>query len=155
MNAEALILDVDGTLTDGHIYMGNDGEAMKAFYAHDAVGVRILVKKGIVPIIITGRESNIIKIRAKEMDIKDVYTGVIDKKEELLRIAKEKQLDLNKVIYMGDDLNDLDAMRECGFIACPNNAVSEVKQIANFVSKYDGGYGAVRELCDFIMKGDV
>ena len=148
---KALVLDVDGTLTDGHIYIGNDGEIMKAFWAHDAVGVRRLVKKGIVPIIITGRESNIVKIRAAEMNIKHVYMKVDDKKKELIRIAGELELELSEVAFMGDDLNDLDAMKMCGLIACPNNAMEEVKEISDFVSKYDGGRGAVRELSDYLL----
>ena len=149
---EALALDVDGTLTDGHIYIGNDGEIMKAFYAHDAVGVRELVKRGIVPIIITGRDSNIIRIRAEEMNVDCVYTGVADKKKALIQAARENNLALEKIAYMGDDLNDLEAMKLCGFVGCPNNAVKEVKELANFTSKYDGGYGAVREFCERILK---
>ena len=154
MTIEALILDVDGTLTDGHIYIGNNGEIMKAFYAHDAVGVREIVKSGIIPIIITGRDSNIIRIRAEEMNIKEVYTGVMDKKKTLLDVAKEKQIELRNIAFMGDDLNDLEAMRICGHVACPKNAVEEVKRISDFVSKYNGGYGAVREYCNYILRGD-
>lgn len=152
---KTLVLDVDGTLTDGHIYIGNDGEIMKAFYAHDAVGVRQLVAKNINVVIITGRESNIIKIRSREMNIRteNIYTGVEDKKEALLKIVAEKGLNLNEIAYMGDDLNDLDAMKICGLAACPNNAVKEIKDISGFVSKYDGGFGAVRELSDFLLRG--
>lgn len=150
---KTVFFDVDGTLTDGHIYIGNDGEAIKAFYAHDAVGVRELVKNGVTPIIITGRESNIIKIRAEEMNIKDIYTNVADKKELLLKIAEERQINLKEAAFVGDDLNDLDAMKECGFVACPENAVKEVKEIADFISNYKGGFGAVREFCDYILNG--
>ncbi len=149
---KAVCFDVDGTLTDGHIYIGNNGEVMKAFYAHDAVGVRALVKNGIVPIIITGRESNIVRIRAREMNIEDVYTDVQDKKEVLTKILDEKEISLEETAFMGDDLNDLEAMKICGFVACPEDAVGEVKEIANFVSKYKGGFGAVREFCDHILE---
>ena len=149
---KALVLDVDGTLTDGHIYIGNNGEIMKAFWAHDAVGVRLLVKKGIVPIIVTGRDSNIIRIRAEEMNIQHIYTGVSDKKKVLLGIINQLNLDVKDVAFMGDDLNDLEAMEMCGFVACPNNAVREVKDKADFISEFNGGYGAVRELCNYILK---
>ena len=149
---KALVLDVDGTLTDGHIYIGNDGEIMKAFWAHDTVGVRRLVEKGIIPIIMTGRESNIVKIRAAEMNVKHVYMKIDDKKKELIRIVEELELKFDEVAFMGDDLNDLDAMKMCGLIACPNNAMREVKMISNFVSKYDGGRGAVRELSDYLLR---
>ncbi len=149
---KALVLDVDGTLTDGHIYIGNNGEIMKAFWAHDAVGVRLLVKKGIVPIIVTGRDSNIIRIRAEEMNIQHIYTGVSDKKKVLLSIINQLNLDVKDVAFMGDDLNDLEAMEMCGFVACPNNAVKEVKDKADFISEFNGGYGAVRELCNYILE---
>lgn len=149
---KAVCFDVDGTLTDGHIYIGNNGEVMKAFYAHDAVGVRALVKNGVVPIIITGRESNIVRIRAREMNIEDVYTDVQDKKELLTKILDEKEISLEETAFMGDDLNDLEAMKICGFVACPEDAVEEVKELANFISKYKGGFGAVREFCDYILK---
>ena len=149
---KTLVLDVDGTLTDGHIYIGENGEIMKAFYAHDAVGVRNLIARGIMPIIITGRVSNSVKIRAEEMDISEVYLGVMDKKEKLLEIVEKYGLDLKNVAYIGDDVNDLECMGLCGFVACPNNAVEEVRSIANFVSKYDGGHGAVREFCDYLLK---
>ena len=148
----ALVLDVDGTLTDGHIYMGENGEIMKAFYAHDAVGIRNLVKYGIMPIIITGRVSNSVKVRAEEMNISEIHVGVMDKKTKLLEILKEYKIDLKDVAYIGDEINDLECMSVCGLVACPNNAVEEVKRIANFISKYDGGYGAVRELCDYLIR---
>lgn len=151
---KALAMDVDGTLTDGCIYIGNDGEIMKAFWAHDAVGVRRLVKSGIVPIIITGRESNIIRIRAREMNVEYVYTNVEDKKTELLRIVKKMRLELSELAFIGDDVNDLDAMKVCGLIACPNDAVDEVKECSQFISNYKGGRGAVRELCDYLLRMD-
>ena len=99
---KVLFLDVDGTLTDGHIYMGNDGEVMKAFYAHDAVGLRNLVKSGVETIIITGRESNIVNIRGKEMNISEIYQNVNNKKEKVQEILKKKLpiLGMMKMIMM-------------------------------------------------------
>ena len=149
---KALVLDVDGTLTDGRIYIGNNGEIMKAFWAHDAVGVRQLVKNGIIPIIITGRESNIVKIRASEMSIEHVYMNVEDKKSELIEVINELGLSLDETAFIGDDINDLDAMKMCRIAVCPRNAMEEVKEISDYVSKYDGGHGAVRELCEYLLK---
>ena len=131
----ALVMDVDGTLTDGHIYIGNDGEIMKAFWAHDAVGIRRLVKNGIVPIIITGRESNIIKIRAEEMNVKYVYMDVQDKKAKLIELVDELEMSLDEIAFMGDDINDLDAMGICGMIACPKNAMEEVISVSDYLSR--------------------
>jgi len=151
MKVKTLVLDVDGTLTDGHIYMGENGEIMKAFWAHDAVGIRRLVQSGIMPIIITGRESNSVRIRANEMDIEHVYTKVNDKRRFLEELAKKLDFKLEETAFMGDDLNDLEAMGACGLVACPNNAMSKVKEKADFISAYDGGYGAVREFCDYLL----
>ena len=152
MIIKTLVLDVDGTLTDGHIYMGENGEIMKAFWAHDAVGIRRLVQSGVMPIIITGRESNSIQIRANEMNIKHVYTKVDDKKLFLEKLADKLDFVLEETAFMGDDINDLEAMSICGFVACPNNAMSGVKEIADFISVHDGGYGAVREFCDYLLE---
>lgn len=148
---KTLFLDVDGTLTDGQIYISNDGEAMKSFHAHDAVGLRKLPQEGINTIIITGRESNIVNIRAKEMNITEVYQNVSDKKEKVLEIMKKNNLKKEEVAYIGDDENDYEAMLCCENRACPKNATFKIKDISNYVSNYDGGYGAVREYCEFLL----
>lgn len=146
-----LFLDVDGTLTDGKIYMGPNGEAFKAFFAHDAQGLRKLPKNGIETVIITGRESNMVSIRAKEMDITEVYQNVMDKPTLVKELLKKKKIKKSEAAYIGDDENDLEAMSLCGNRACPNNATRRIKEISNFISKYDGGDGAVREYCEYIL----
>ena len=148
---KVLFLDVDGTLTDGQIYMGNRGELFKSFHAHDAEGLRKLPKMGIETIIITGRESEIVNIRAKEMNITEVYQNIKDKENIVKKILKDKNLKKEEAAYMGDDENDINAMSLCEYKACPKNAVKRVKDIANFISKYDGGNGAVREYCEYIL----
>jgi len=146
-----LFLDVDGTLTDGQIYMGIDGEIMKSFHAHDAVGLRKLPQNGIETIIITGRESKIVCNRAKEMDITEVYQNIVNKEEKVKEILKEKKIKKSEAAYIGDDENDYEAMKYCKYRACPKNATKRIKTIANFISQYDGGFGAVREYCDYIL----
>lgn len=146
-----LFLDVDGTLTDGQIYMGNNGELFKSFHAHDAEGLRKLPKNGIKTVIITGRESEIVNIRAKEMNITEVYQKIKNKEELVEKILKEKNIKKEEAAYIGDDENDYDSMLLCGHIGCPKNAVPKIKEIANFISNYDGGYGAVREYCEYIL----
>ena len=146
-----LFLDVDGTLTDGKIYMGPNGEAFKAFFAHDAQGLRKLPKNGIETVIITGRESNMVTLRAKEMDITEVYQNVSDKLTLVKEILKKKKIKKTAAAYIGDDENDLEAMSICGNRACPKNATKRIKKISNFISKYDGGEGAVREYCEYIL----
>lgn len=146
-----LFLDVDGTLTDGQIYMGNNGEVFKSFHAHDAQGLRKLPKIGIETVIITGRESNIVNIRAKEMNITEVYQNVLDKPSLVNEILKKKKIKKNEAAYIGDDENDLEAMLLCGNRACPKDATKRIKEISNFISEYDGGDGAVREYCEYII----
>ena len=123
-----LFLDVDGTLTDGQIYMGNNGEAFKSFHAHDAVGLRKLPINGVETVIITGREG---------------------------RKLKKKKLKSAEAAYIGDDENDYESMLLCQYKACPKNATSKIKNIANFISNYDGGLGAVREYCEYILASNI
>ena len=146
-----LFLDVDGTLTDGQIYMGNNGEVFKSFHAHDAQGLRKLPKIGIDTVIITGRESNIVNLRAKEMNITEVYQNIQDKPEKVKEILKKKKIKKNEAAYIGDDENDLEAMLLCGNRACPKDATKRIKEISNFISEYDGGDGAVRDYCEYII----
>lgn len=147
-----LVLDVDGTLTDGKIYIGDTGEIMKAFCAHDAVGVRKLSENDIIPVIITGRESNITLIRAREMNVDLIFQGVSNKLLKLEELMENYQLSFEEVAYIGDDENDLECMEKCGFCACPNNAMDVIKKLCSFVSKYNAGDGAVREIIEYILK---
>ena len=147
-----LVMDVDGTLTDGKIYMSNDGEAMKAFSIKDGCGIHdILIPAGIVPVIITGRSSKIVENRCGEIGIKEIHQGISNKIEKLLSITDE----LSSVAYIGDDINDLSAMlpiKEAGGkIGCPADAVKKVKEIADFISTKNGGDGAVREFIEWLV----
>lgn len=143
-----IIFDVDGTLTDGKIYMGPDGEVFKAFNTHDAIGIRKLKEVGIESIIITGRVSKIVENRAREMYITEVYQDVADKKSKLLKIAKNKKIKLEDIAYIGDDENDYEAMKICGFKACPNDAVEKIKEIADYISPMKCNEAAVREILE-------
>lgn len=143
-----IIFDVDGTLTDGKIYMGPDGEVFKAFNTHDAIGIRKLKEVGIESIIITGRVSKIVENRAREMYITEVYQDVANKKSKLLKIAKNKKIKLEDIAYIGDDENDYEAMKICGFKACPNDAVEKIKEIADYISPMKCNEAAVREILE-------
>ena len=151
MKIKMLVMDVDGTLTDGKIYMGSDGEVFKAFDVKDGYAIAHLHEVGIIPVIITGRKSKIVENRAKELNIKEVYQGVSDKIEKLKEVAKDNGVLLEEVAYIGDDLNDLDCMGICGLSACPNDAIDEVIQSVNYICKHSGGNGAVREFIEYIL----
>ena len=148
-----LVMDVDGTLTDGKIYMGNDCEMMKAFDIKDGCGIHdILIPAGITPVIITGRSSKILENRCKELGITNLHQGIRNKVEKLLTITT----DLSTVAYIGDDINDLSCMEPIkeagGLVGCPADAVQKVKNIADFISTRNGGNGAVREFIEWLLK---
>lgn len=146
-----LVMDVDGTLTDGKIYIGSKGEIFKAFSVKDGLRIKEISKFGIMPVIITGRNSDIVAERAKELDITEIYQGVSDKSEVLKRVCENYGYDLSQVAYIGDDENDFECMQLCGIKGCPNDADDKIKKICGFVSKYRGGEGAVREFIDSII----
>lgn len=147
-----LVMDVDGTLTDGCIYIGAEGEMMKAFNVQDGYGIaQILPKYGITPVIITGRISKIVEKRAGELRIVHLYQGISDKLTQLKAVAAELDAAPEEVAYIGDDLNDLDCIRYCGHTACPADAVHEVLEAVDYVCKRDGGRGAVREFIDRLL----
>lgn len=149
---KALIMDVDGTLTDGGIYLGQNGEVLKRFSAKDGYAIaNILPKYNIIPIIITGRESRIVENRCKELGIVEFVQGSKDKIYDMNRVLKKLQISLDEVAYIGDDLNDYDAMKMVAVRGCPADAVDEIKGICNYVSKYNGGYGAVRAFIEWIV----
>lgn len=152
-NVRFLIMDVDGTLTDGKIYMGNDGEVMKAFNIKDGCGIHdILIPSGITPVIITGRTSSIVANRCAELGIEEVHQGISNKIEKLISITNN----LSSVAYIGDDINDLSCMlpiREAGgLIGCPADAAKKVLAVADFVAPHNGGDGAVRDFIEWIVE---
>lgn len=146
-----LVMDVDGTLTDGKIYMGSEGELCKAFNIKDGCGIHdILIPAGIVPVIITGRKSDIVLNRCRELGITEVYQGISDK----IGILRSVASDLSKVAYIGDDINDLACMcaiKEAGgLIGCPADAVAKVSTVADYVAGHKGGDGAVRDFIEWL-----
>ena len=155
-----LILDVDGTLTDGKIYMGNTGEMIKAFDIKDGCGIHDLLPSAeIVPVIITGRKSQILENRCAELGITEIYQGIRDKVGKLEEILWGMHGSLAEVAYIGDDINDLKCMLKVkengGVIGCPADAAKQVVEIADFVSGRNGGNGAVREFIEWIIENGV
>ena len=152
MKIKMLVMDVDGTLTDGHIYVGAEGEMMKAFHVQDGYGIaHILPQLGITPVIITGRSSKIVEKRAKELKITHLHQGIGDKLAKLQEVARELDTAAEEIAYIGDDVNDLDCIRWCGCTACPADAVPEVLDNVDYVCRRDGGRGAVREFIDCVI----
>lgn len=150
-----LVMDVDGTLTDGQIHIGPDGEFFKSFDVKDGLGIHeILPKIGVTPVIITGRSSSMLARRCSELGIVELHQGVSEKAMLLREILAERKLSLASVAYIGDDLNDCECMlmvkQGGGVVGCPHDAVREVRDLADFVSRRNGGRGAVREFIDWL-----
>ena len=132
-NIKMLVMDVDGTLTDGKIYYGNDGELFKAFYVRDGYRLVKCEEYGIITAIITGKTSKIVEGRARDLKIKEVHQGVSNKIEVLKTLIEKYSLDKSQVAYIGDDVNDIECMQYCGFSACPADAIDEVKNTVDYV----------------------
>lgn len=147
-----LVLDVDGTLTDGKIYVDDKDNSFKAFNVKDGFALVNWLKLGGEVAILTGKKSNIVERRAKELGIKYIIQGSKNKKQDLKNLLKELNITFENVAYMGDDLNDLGVMKSVGFSACPKDSIQEVLEITNFISSKNGGDGAVREFLEHIMK---
>lgn len=149
MKIKAIIMDVDGTLTDGGIYLDSNGNEMKKFNVKDGYAIsKILPENDIIPIILTGRESEIVKLRCAELRIKYIIQGSKDKVKDMLNILKKLSVSLEEAMYIGDDLNDLECMKLVGVCACPGDAVQDIKKISKYVATSNGGYGAVREIIE-------
>ena len=155
MKVRMLAMDVDGTLTDGRIYIGAEGEVMKAFDVKDGLGLAQFRGDGGIPVIITGRTSKIVEVRAEELGIEEVHQGVPDKLLCLKQTAGKYGIGPEEMAYIGDDVNDLPCMEYCAFSACPADAAAQVKAAADYICNAEGGRGAVREFLDWIASEKV
>lgn len=146
-----LLMDCDGVLTDGRLYFSKDGEELKVFDVRDGLGLKMWHAKGFASGIITGRESPIVDRRAGELDIKYLRQGVKDKAVAFQEIVEAASVGVDEAAFVGDDLPDLDAMRNAGFSIAVGDAVAEVKAAAHYVCSRNGGRGAVREVVDLLL----
>lgn len=147
-----LALDVDGVLTDGRIIINDQGFESKNFDVRDGHGLKMLMHYGIVIILITGRRSLVVEHRAKDLGISEVYQGIWNKVEIFEEVMKKLNLHPGQTAFVGDDIVDIPAMRRAGLAVAVNNAVKETKEVAHYVTKASGGRGAVREVCELILK---
>jgi len=147
-----LLLDVDGVLTDGGIILDDAGKQTKTVHVRDGHGMKMLQRTGVQIGIITGRTSQVVEHRMRELGIDLVYQGVKDKLEPFGRICRDLQLDAEQIAYMGDDVVDLPILRRAGFAATVSDASDDVKPFVHYVSRYGGGRGAVREICEMIIR---
>jgi len=151
-NIRLLLLDVDGVMTDGRIIYDGNGLETKFFNVKDGHGIKMLQRHGIEVGIITGRTSVVVDIRARELGIELVYQGALKKLERYNDVKLRTGLADNQIAYMGDDIIDVPVMRRAGFSAAPPDSLPEVLAVADYISSCGGGKGAVREVCDMILR---
>jgi len=151
-NIKLLILDVDGVFTDGTLFISSTEEEIKGFSTRDGLGIAMLIRSGVEIVMVTGRYSKTARIRAAELGINNIYEGTLFKGPVCRQIISDRKLTKDQVCAMGDDIIDLAMFREVGFKAAPANAVQEIISAADWVSSLPGGKGAIRELCELILK---
>jgi len=147
-----LVLDVDGVMTDGSILIDEHGKETKRFHVRDGLGLKLLMEAGIDVVIISGRKSEAVEHRAKDLGIREVYQGVKDKGPLFTELIQRKKLRGEQVCCMGDDLPDLPLFSQAGSSIAVSDAAVEVRDAADFITKNRGGDGAVREACELILK---
>lgn len=153
-NIKCVLTDVDGVLTDGRLYYGENGEALKVFNALDGVAFKALRSKGFITGVITARSSKMTAIRMEELGVDLVFQGVKNKLEQCKDICKDHNIDINNVAYIGDDLPDLELLQSAGFSATVPHAIDKIKSDCNYCTKNDAGMGAFREFADLILSNN-
>ncbi|TEW51407.1 3-deoxy-manno-octulosonate-8-phosphatase KdsC [Psychromonas algicola] len=146
------VCDVDGVFSDGRIYLGNDGEELKAFHTKDGFGLKAIMQQGIDVAIITGRQSNIVENRMSALGIKHIFQGKDDKLTVYQSLLEKLNLTADQTAYIGDDVVDLPVMEIAGLGIAVNDAHPLVIQGADLITNIKGGFGAVREVCDLFLQ---
>jgi 3-deoxy-D-manno-octulosonate 8-phosphate phosphatase (KDO 8-P phosphatase) len=147
-----IAMDIDGVLTDGTVEIASNGPEIKRFHVADGLGLQLAMNAGIMVVWISGRASEIVEKRAAELGVAHLFEKTPNKSVPLAELMGKHTLSSANIAYMGDDLNDLPAFSLAGAKFAPANAVSEIKALADFVTTLEGGRGAVREMCDAILR---
>lgn len=149
---KCLVLDVDGVLTDGTIILDCCENELKSFHVRDGHGIKMLIKAGICVALITGRHSEVVERRAKELGIEEIFQKCRDKTIAYKQLAEKYSLHDSEIAYVGDDIVDISVLKRCGFPITVADADAAVRPFARMITKKGGGRGAVREICDFILR---
>ncbi len=151
-NIKMLILDVDGVMTDGRVIMDDSGREIKNFDVRDGHGIKLIQRYGIRVVLLTGRKSEVVLHRARDLEIKEVYQKVFNKKEVLVKILKKNKLTAAEAAFIGDDVIDIPVLKAVGFSAAVADALDVVKKSVDYITQNKGGRGAVREVCDMLLQ---
>ena len=151
IDVKVVITDVDGVLTDGGMFYSTNGEMLKKFNTRDGMGIEILRNNNIPVIIMTREKSKIVISRAKKLLISDVNVGIKKKETLLPKICKKYQINKENIAYIGDDINDLEILKQVGFSASPSDGITIIKKESDYICKAKGGEGVLREVADLII----
>lgn len=143
--------DVDGVLTDAGMYYAESGDEWKKFNTRDGMGLKLLQKAGIITAIVTQERTKLVARRAEKLAIPELHQGVLDKLSLVCEMAARHGLTLSQVAYIGDDVNDLETLKEVGFSAAPADGMPQIAAVVDYVCQKKGGEGAVREICEMIL----
>jgi 3-deoxy-D-manno-octulosonate 8-phosphate phosphatase (KDO 8-P phosphatase) len=147
-----LVSDVDGVLTDGRIIVNDEGVESKQFHVRDGHGLKLLIRYGIDVVLVTGRKARTVEWRAADLGITEIHQGVWDKAAVFEEIIKRRNISPEETACIGDDIVDIPIMRRAGFSVAVADAVREVREVSDYVTENPGGGGAVREVCEMILK---
>lgn len=151
-NIRTFVFDIDGVLTNGQVFVQENGQMLRAMNIKDGYALQLAVKKGFRIIVISGATCTSCKIRLENLGINEVYIGVKDKAALLKQLSKDLKFLLPECIYVGDDMPDIEAMRLCGIRACPKDACSDVQMNADYISPQKGGEACVRDIIEKVLK---
>ncbi|MEO6668044.1 MAG: HAD-IIIA family hydrolase [Ferruginibacter sp.] len=149
---KAFVLDVDGVLTDGSLLLMEDGQMARRMNIKDGYALQLAIKKGYFILIISGANSEAVKLRLQKLGLNEIYMGVLNKKNKLIEFVTRHGLTSEQILYMGDDIPDLEAMQLAGLSCCPADAVPEIKTISQYISPINGGHGCVRDVIEKVLK---
>ena len=147
-----LVLDVDGVMTDGKIIIDDNGREIKNFDVKDGHGLKILMRYDIDVVLLTGRKSAVVEHRARDLGIREVHQGILNKLEVFEEIVQKRVLRLENIAFIGDDIVDIPLLKKVGFSVAVADAAEDVKKCVDYVTKKRGGDGAVREVCELILE---
>jgi 3-deoxy-D-manno-octulosonate 8-phosphate phosphatase (KDO 8-P phosphatase) len=147
-----LVLDVDGVMTDGRIIMDHEGRETKNFNVKDGHGMKVLMRYGVDVILVTGRKSTVVEHRARDLGIGEIHQGVHNKLEIAEAILRNRSMNYDHMAFVGDDIVDIPVLKRAGFSVAVADAVEDVKKCVDYVTVNKGGRGAVREVCELILK---
>lgn len=149
---KAVVLDVDGVLTDGHLLVNEQGDQLRTFYVRDGYAMQLSIRQGIPIMVITGGRSEGVRQRLAGLGVVDIAMGIHDKVAVLKEWCMQKGLSPEEMAYIGDDMPDLEVMQIVGLPICPSDAIPEIKAISQYVTSAPGGKGAVREVLELMLK---